>query len=238
MAESMGDNNNSIYKSIMKDCCIIFFVKYPEKGKIKTRLAKSLDEAIVLFLYKNFVSDILSILNKSNFKVKIFFDPPKSIIKMKSWLGNYSYTAQKGNDLGEKMKNAFKDVFNENYNKAIIIGSDMPYYPKNIFNRSFKSLNNYQSVIGPSLDGGYYLLGFKKDTFLEKFFYNIQWSKESVFDSTMEIFKKISYKVKILEYLNDIDTIDDLHDFFIKNKNSKFKNSNTIKYIVKSKIFN
>lgn len=222
----------------MRDCCIIFFIKYPEKGKIKTRLAKDINEDFVLNLYRCFVIDILSVLNKLKFDFKIYFDPPGSLIKIKKWLGeNYTFVQQRGSDLGERMKNAFESVFEEDYNKAIIIGSDMPCFSCDFFSDIFDELGDNHTVIGPSPDGGYYLLGFKKDTFLKEVFYDIHWSTENVLSSTMKIFNKYKYKVNILEVMNDIDTFDDLRDFFYKNKNSDFKNSNTMKYILKSKIF-
>lgn len=221
----------------MKDCCIIFFIKNPEKGKIKTRLAKDLNEEFVLDLYKCFVNDILSTLNNSKYDFKIFYNPPESLSKIKEWLGvHYSFVQQKGKDLGLKMKNAFIDVFKSNYNKVIIIGSDMPNISNKIFINSFNNLDSNDAVIGPSFDGGYYLLGFNKETFLEKIFYNIKWSSSIVFNSTIDIFKKNNYKVSILNLMNDIDTISDLKKFIDQNKKSKFRNSNTMKYIFKSKI--
>ncbi len=221
----------------MKDCCIIFFIKNPEKGKIKTRLAKDLNEEFVLDLYKCFVNDILSTLNNSKYDFKIFYYPPESLNKIKEWLGvHYSFVQQKGKDLGIKMKNAFIDVFKSNYNKVIIIGSDMPNISNKIFINSFNNLDSNDAVIGPSFDGGYYLLGFNKETFLYKIFYNIKWSSSLVFNSTIDIFKKNNYKVSILNLMNDIDTISDLKKFIDQNKKSKFRNSNTMKYIFKSKI--
>lgn len=233
----MGDYNYSFYKSVMKDCCIIFFIKNPEKGRIKTRLAKDLNEDFVLDLYKCFVLDILAALNNLKFDFKIFYDPPGCLAKIKEWLGeHYSFVPQKGEDLGLKMKNAFFDVFKHNYNKAIIIGSDTPNISNEVFINSFNNLDNNDAVIGPSFDGGYYLLGFNKETFLNKVFYNIEWSSEKVFNSTIDIFKANNYKVDILNLMNDIDTISDLRDFVDQNKENDFKNSNTMKYIFNSKI--
>ena len=222
----------------MKDSCIIFFVKYPVKGKIKTRLAKTLDDNFVIGLYKCFVTDILSILIRSGFDFKVYFDPPGFLIKIKKWLGdNYTYVQQHGSNLGERMSNAFMDVFRDDYNKAIIIGSDMPCFSNNFFTGVFEKLDQNDAVIGPSMDGGYYLLGFKKNTFLKEVFCNIQWSTDIVFNSTMKKFQKNRYKVNILKTMNDIDTVDDLKIFTVKNKDSEFKDSSTMNYILNSKIF-
>ncbi len=220
----------------MRDCCIILFVKYPEKSKIKTRLAKDINEDFVLELYKFLVIDILFTINKSNYDFKIFFDPPGYLSKMKNWLGDqYSFIEQNGKDLGEKMKNAFLNIFEDNYNKAIIIGSDIPDISDEILLESLNRLENNEAVIGPTFGGGYYLIGFKKDSFLDKVFYGINWSTNTVFNLTMKIFKQNKYNTYILKKLNDIDTIYDLKKFIKQNKNNNFKNSNAMKYILKHK---
>jgi glycosyltransferase A (GT-A) superfamily protein (DUF2064 family) len=85
--------------------CIILFVKYPEKGKVKTRLSAELGAETTRNLYECFVSDLIGILEKKRYTFKIAFYPPGSGKKIIPWLGReHSYITQKGKDLGERMK--------------------------------------------------------------------------------------------------------------------------------------
>ncbi|MEK0337635.1 MAG: TIGR04282 family arsenosugar biosynthesis glycosyltransferase [Nitrosopumilus sp.] len=217
-----------------KKKCILFFVKYPEQGNVKTRLSSIIGEDITVELYRNFILDMLDILDKIEANVCICFHPGNHKEKFLHWLGpDYFYKPQKGKDLGERMKNAFKSGFEEGYEKIIILGSDTPDLPKEIIEEAFRALDANAAVIGPSVDGGYYLIGFGKDTFLPEIFQGIEWSTDSVFSETINILKKVSSTVHILPCWQDIDTITDLKSFFKKNQNSEFSKSKTIIYIKK-----
>jgi glycosyltransferase A (GT-A) superfamily protein (DUF2064 family) len=92
-------------------------------------------------------------------------------------------------------------------------------------------LKRSDAVIGPCYDGGYYLIGFKKKTFLSDTFKGIQWSTEGVFKDTMGLFMKKGYKVHVLPKLRDVDRIEDLRDFYKRSKKPGCKNSKTISYL-------
>ena len=88
--------------------CILFFVKYPAPGRVKSRLAEQIGADTATDLYRNFVTDILAALKDLDVNLKIFFDPPDSLDQFGQWLGRgYPYIPQAGKDLGQKMKNAF-----------------------------------------------------------------------------------------------------------------------------------
>lgn len=212
--------------------CIILFVKYPEEKKVKTRLLQQLDNNFVIELYKCFVYDILSTIKKTKIQFKIFYTPSDALSKMKKWLENkYQYYPQVGNDLGEKMENAFKKTFLDGFSKAIIIGSDIPFIKEDIINEAFK-IELKDAVIGPSVDGGYYLIGFKKETFLPDIFKNINWGMNNVYEKTIKIFKKNKYNLKFLPILRDIDRLEDLRTTFKENKEKDFSDSFTMKFLL------
>jgi len=214
--------------------CLLLFVKYPDKGKVKSRLSKEFGEDTVLLLYEAFVLDVLETLNKGKYRFKIYFHPPSAQEKIASWLGkSYLYMLQNGSDLGEKMKNAFASAFSEGFEKVILIGSDIPDLPKEIIDEAFAS--DGEAVIGPATDGGYYLIGFKRDTFLPHIFEGMQWSTASVFERTMEIFRKHSYNVYILPQWRDVDTPEDLKTFYERNRNTAFMHSRTMGLIKRMK---
>jgi hypothetical protein len=210
--------------------CLLLFVKYPEKGKVKSRLSKEFGEDTVVLLYEAFALDVLETVNKGKCWFTVCFHPPSAQEKIASWLGkSYQYMPQNGSDLGEKMKNAFAGAFSEGFEKVILIGSDIPDLSKEIIDEAFAC--NGDAVIGPAADGGYYLIGFNRDTFLPRIFEGMQWSTASVFERTMEIFRKHSYKVHILPQWRDIDTSEDLRAFHERNKNTAFVHSRTMVFI-------
>jgi rSAM/selenodomain-associated transferase 1 len=212
--------------------CIILFVKYPEKGMVKTRLSAGLGDETTQNLYKCFVSDSIGTLEKKRYIFKIAFYPPGSDEKIISWLGTeHSYITQLGRDIGERMENAFKETFLEGFKEVLVIGTDIPALTPSLIDKALKALKNSDAVIGPCYDGGYYLIGFRKEMFLSDIFKGIQWSTEGVFKDTMGVFKKKGYKVYVLPKLRDIDRIEDLRDFYKESKKMRCKYSKTLFYL-------
>src|SRR4030066_279542 len=212
--------------------CIILFVKYPEKGKVKTRLSAELGAETTRNLYECFVSDLIGILEKKRYTFKVALYPPGSDKKIIPWLGQeHSYITQRGRDLGERMENAFKEVFLQGFNEVLVIGTDIPDLTSSLIDIAIKALKRSDAVIGPCYDGGYYLIGFKKKTFLSDTFKGIQWSTERVFKDTMEVFSKKVYKVYVLPKLRDIDRLEDLRDFYKRSKKPGCNYSKTLFYL-------
>ena len=197
----------------MEDRCVLFFIKNPEKGKVKTRLGSVIGDKMAVKLYKRFLLEMLSTLNRGTFLFYVCFHPEDSLNDLKNWLGeDYLYTPQIGENLGEKMKNAFIEAFSMKFKRVLLIGSDIPDLPLEFIDEAFKSLDEKDAVIGPSVDGGYYLIGFKDKTFLPRAFEKIPWSTERVFDETMKVLENQKLTVHALQPLRDIDTIDDLNN--------------------------
>ena len=195
----------------MENRCVLFFVKNPEKTRVKTRLASAIGDQMAVKLYKRFLLEMLSTLNRGTFLFYICFHPEDSLKDLKNWLGeDYLYIPQIGENLGEKMKNAFIEAFSMKFKRVLLIGSDIPDLPLEFIDEAFKSLDEKDVVIGPSVDGGYYLIGFKDETFLPRAFEKIPWSTERVFDETMKVLENQKLTVHTLQPLRDIDTAKDL----------------------------
>ena len=195
----------------MEDRCVLFFIKNPEKARVKTRLASAIGGKMAVKLYKRFLLEMLSTLNRGTFLFYVCFHPEDSLKDLKEWLGeDYLYLPQIGENLGEKMKNAFIEAFSMNFKRVLLIGSDIPDLPLEFIDEAFKSLDEKDAVIGPSVDGGYYLIGFKDKTFLSRAFEKIPWSTETVFDETMKVLENQKLTVHTLQPLRDIDTAKDL----------------------------
>jgi len=195
----------------LDDRCLLFFVKYPEKGKVKSRLAAVIGDDSAVSLYKNLVEKMLSTLKKGTFSLYICFFPKSAQKPIKNWLGRkYGYMPQHGKDLGERMRKGFTDGFAMGYQRVVLIGSDIPGLPINYIEEAFKSLKKMDAVIGPAFDGGYYLIGFNQSTFSPQVFKGIAWGTKNVFAETIEKLKRLRRAVHTLPYQRDIDTAEDL----------------------------
>lgn len=195
----------------MDDRCLLFFIKDPEKGKVKTRLASTVGGEMAMRLYKRFLLETLATLNKGTFLFYLCFYPADALEELRGWLGEeYLYIPQRGEDLGERMKNGITEALAMNFKRVVLIGSDIPGLPLEFIEEAFQSLEEKDAVIGPSLDGGYYLIGFKDKKFSPRAFKGIPWSTERVFEETMKILKREGLTVHTLQPRRDIDTIEDL----------------------------
>jgi len=215
-----------------QDTCILYFVKYPQTGEVKQRLAADIDEDIVVELYRNFVLDTISTLKKLDVQLCICFSPLNAQKKFRVWLGSsYRYVPQKGNDLGERMKNSFSHAFAEGFRRVILIGSDSPDLPGDFLSTAIVELQTHDLVLGPSSDGGYYLIGFRNTTFLPSVFDGIHWSSSTVLQETMEKIHNKKHRLSLLPVWSDVDTIIDLQHLLKRNKNTVFKSSQTITFL-------
>ena len=217
--------------------CLLVFIKSPEKGTVKSRLAEAIGEKQARKLYRSFVLDLLETLEKTaaegRYALKLYFYPPESGKAIAGWLENkYDFRPQRGNDLGERMQNAFLEVFSEGFDPALLIGSDIPDLPEKMIADGFASLQNNGAVIGPSLDGGYYLIGFRSPAFLPEIFADIPWGTGGVFERTIEILKRSHEGFSILPAQRDMDTCADLKDLLERHRSSYFTNSRTMRYLL------
>ncbi|MDG1014695.1 MAG: TIGR04282 family arsenosugar biosynthesis glycosyltransferase [Flavobacteriaceae bacterium] len=189
----------------MNNNLIIVFVRSPELGKVKTRLARSIGDQSALNIYKILLKHTAAVLRDLSFDKVVYFS--EKIDNNDFWENSlFEKKLQKGADLGERMHHAFDNAFNKGYKKVLIIGSDLFDLTSSLITSAFEALETYDISIGPSLDGGYYLLGMKK--LYPEVFKNKKWGTDSVLENTLQDLKK--QKIKLLKALNDIDTLEDL----------------------------
>ena len=186
---------------------LIIFAKNPVLGKTKTRLAKSIGHENALKIYLHLLEHTARETIKVPVSRHIYYS--SFIEKDDIFLdGDFNKNIQKGTDLGERMYEAFKDIFGQWAEKVIIIGTDCPGLTGEIINDAFAKLDHADAVIGPAEDGGYYLLGFKD--LKKEFFMNKEWSSENVMLDTLLDFNKLNLKYEMLIALNDVDYEKDL----------------------------
>ena len=213
--------------------CLLLFAKSPIKGQVKTRLAAEKGDDFTVELYKRFVEDTISLVNNFDVHLKLCFYPPHTRLDFSKWLGEqYCYTPQVGDDLGERLMNAFENAFEEGFSNVVTIGSDSPDLPEHYLKKSVETLVEHDTVIGPTNDGGYYLIGFSKDGFIPEVFENIAWSTDGVFEQSIGILKRHAQKVYRLPLWHDVDTVQDLKSLISRTRNTAFEKSKTYSYLM------
>lgn len=190
----------------MRTDILIVLAKTPVYGKVKTRLAAAIGASAALEIYRRLLKHTLDVAWKvSSDKVIFYSDEPASGEEI--GLG-FAKATQCGGDLGERMKNAFANVFGQGYEKAVMIGTDCPAVGERTLAAAFEALHQHDVVIGPAYDGGYYLLGMKQVH--HGLFDNIPWSTPAVFEETVTICRGNGLRYLLLPTLHDVDEKKDL----------------------------
>ena len=188
---------------------VILFARDPVEGQVKTRLSSLLDAPAILNLYRHFLRDsiekICSVTEVDRF-IGIASDPKTNYFDEVSQNYPVHLFVQKGADLGERMRQAFADRFNEGYESVVIIGSDSPTLPGAYITQALQS--EKEVVIGPSTDGGYYLIGMKGK--VTDIFDGVAWGTETVLSETLEVLRDRQAEAELLPVWYDVDLPDDL----------------------------
>jgi rSAM/selenodomain-associated transferase 1 len=190
--------------------CLIIFAKSPIPGKVKTRLIPYITPTEAAELYKAFVTDIICDTHKLKCEqVTIAYTPSNAEATFHSICGrSVNYLPQKGNNLGERMKNAFKHSFDKGFKRTVIIGTDSPTLPLSYIRDAFDALKEAPVTIGPTFDGGYYLIGLSEQN--DAIFDGVDWSTSRVFGQTMTRIQAINKQLYVLPPWYDVDTSDNL----------------------------
>ncbi len=190
---------------------LIIFSRYPIPGQTKTRLISAIGKVGAADLQRRLTEATYMTAQKmasfNSIGVEVRFDGGNEQ-KMRRWLGSKAtFMSQPQGSLGNRMHVAFKDAFKQGCGHVVLIGSDIPGIDADHLTAAFDLLNEYDLVLGPSTDGGYWLVGMKA---LTDIFQGVNWGTENVFEQTFTIAKKMGLKTCSLDVLPDIDTGDDL----------------------------
>lgn len=181
---------------------LIVFIRKPELGKVKTRLAATLGNEKALAIYKKLLQHTQHIVTATGIDSFIFY--ADELVANDNWdFANFYKQLQTNGDLGIKMKTAFETVFAKGYLQVVIIGSDCYELNAEIIVEAFIALENNDVVIGKAVDGGYYLLGMQQ--LFSFLFKNKQWSTNSVATDTLQDCFTNNLSVFELPVLNDVD---------------------------------
>jgi rSAM/selenodomain-associated transferase 1 len=192
------------------DQALVIFARYPEAGSVKTRLIPDLTPAQATALYSAMTEDAVSLhAADPEYDTIVCFSPEESRDDFKAWLGeDVRLMPQEGDELGARQLNAFRSAFSRGYEKAVIIGSDNPCVTRIDVKFTFGSLKVTDVVLGPSEDGGYYLIGARKA--YRELFEDIEWGGTQVLDETLKKAETAGISVNLIDRRFDIDRIDDV----------------------------
>ena len=186
-----------------EDSCIIIFIKNLIEGRVKTRLARDVGNRLAIMMYQDMVAHCLQEMEQSKISYLLAFSDqiPDTYLDKGAFV-------QEGQDLGERMLNAFEYAFKKGFKKVCLIGSDCMEINSNDLITSLNIIDENDIVIGPTKDGGYYLIALKSSfPFL---FLNKTWSHSNVLQNTIFSIKEKGLKLALLDAKRDIDDISDL----------------------------
>ena len=191
---------------------LILFARYPESGRVKTRLIPSLGAEGAAALHRRLVLRTLRTASAAcrvaNADLEIYFDGG-SEKAMQHWLGDgWRYRPQGDGDLGQRMARAFENSFQEGSTATVVIGSDCPALIADLVIAAFGHLSSNRAILGPANDGGYYLVGLSRA--VPELFRSIAWGTETVLAESLQVLKHIGIKSALLNPLDDLDRPEDL----------------------------
>jgi rSAM/selenodomain-associated transferase 1 len=188
----------------MKKEVVLIFQKNAILGKVKTRLAAGVGEEQALNIYIQLLAKTYLVLRDISVSITTYFS---EFIPEKPTYPAGNRMVQVGQDLGERMKNAFAENFELGIEKVILIGTDCPSLEGKHIIQAFEALDQSDLVLGPAKDGGYYLIGMKRRA--DFLFEGITWSSELVLSQTLALAAEQGLQTSLLPVLEDIDTLED-----------------------------
>jgi len=218
---------------------LILMTRIPIPGKTKTRLMEIFTGEECAKIHECFLMDLFNIFEyiKDDIDIFLTYTPEGNINIMKERIPHYlKYFPQVGDNLGERMANAIDNVLKRGYDEVILIGSDIPdILPCELID-AFKLLDNNDICLGPTFDGGYYLIGMKK-LYKNLFDNKLKWGKKSVLEGTIDIANSMELSVGLAAKHMDIDTKEDIFRLKERMDKGEFENrflpTNTLDYINK-----
>jgi hypothetical protein len=186
---------------------VIMFAKAPRRGYVKTRLSADVGRARALEVYRQVGAQVAAGVARG-YPLTIWYDPPDAAREMRVWLGELEFQAQEGDDLGARMAHAFHVHFDRGDAPVVAIGADAPDVDAETIAQACRHLEAADVVLGPALDGGYYLIGLREKA--DSLFRGIPWGGPRVMAVTLAACERVQLVVRQLGALRDIDTGGDL----------------------------
>lgn len=200
----------------MPDTAVALMAKFPAMGMVKTRLARKIGKEAALVVYNKLLDNAVQVINrldKLRYLACVFVTPAEKtneFAKLFSRVDHYFH--QEGDDLGLRMSNAIEVLLSQkNIRQAILIGADIPEISGEILIKARDILNDSDIVLGPTIDGGYYLIGMGRT--IPELFKGPVWGANTVLEKTNHLAQENGISVGLLPTLRDLDKESDLEYF-------------------------
>ena len=195
--------------------CVIVFAKNPVSNQVKTRLVPTLSPEQAAIVYTAFLRDGCDTLTTlRDVDLVIAYTPTEARSDLQALIGDDAlYIPQIGANLGERLASATQWAAEQGYAKILLVGSDSPTLPIAYVSKAVTLLDSRDITIGPSTDGGYYLIGFSATNIamtVPFIFEEIAWSTAEVFQQTIARIRSRKATIGLLPPWYDIDTVEDL----------------------------
>jgi len=188
---------------------LLIFVKEPVPGQVKTRLAAEIGAEAACHVYRRCVERTLQRLVALRDEITLCVEPAEAMGCIQAWLGSaWPIQPQRGATLGERLAHATDSAFAEGMRRVIVIGTDSPWIGHLLIEEAFSVMHRTDLVLGPTADGGYYLVGLAKPA--PELFRGISWSTSQVLDQTRANARALDLTVSLLPEGYDIDRLTDL----------------------------
>jgi uncharacterized protein len=189
---------------------LLLFLKWPEPGLAKTRLIQALGPETAAAVYRLLAeAEVAATRPEAGEYDRLFcFSPANAEARVRAWFPGEGVWAQPEGDLGQRMAKAFQEAFARGATRVALIGTDIPWVTRDLVALSFEALASADVVLGPTHDGGYYLVAMARP--LPGLFEGIEWSTSSVLAATRERAEALGLVTRLAPLLTDIDTFDDL----------------------------
>jgi rSAM/selenodomain-associated transferase 1 len=195
---------------------VVVFLKLPAPGRVKTRLAAGVGDREAAMIYSELVRRTLVALPDDGSCVWLFAEPADRLSEIEAWirsLGMFPWQSratmigQPDGDLGDRLGTAFDRAFDESFDQVVAVGTDCPQLTRAHFAQAWEKLAGTDVVIGPAMDGGYYLIGLRCRA--AGLFRGIPWSSPETLEATRRAAAASGLTVSLLDTLRDVDSIDD-----------------------------
>ncbi|MFT5470436.1 MAG: mannose-6-phosphate isomerase [Verrucomicrobiales bacterium] len=201
--------------TVLNDPLILVFLKFPEPGKVKTRLAASIGAEAATIVYQRLVRETLATAHAAPGEIRILFDPPERQAEVVEWISGVwpgdakqlDFQPQVSGDLGARLIAGFRGAFESGHTRVCAIGTDCVEITAEIYAETWEKLGSgADAIFGPTDDGGYYLIGLNR---LDERIFDVPWSAPDTLEKSLERAAECGFETQQLLRLTDIDTIDE-----------------------------
>jgi len=193
---------------------LLIFMRYPEPGRVKTRLAAAIGPGSAAQIYEKLLGRTLGVAadfkrERPSVDIFVFFTPPEKQIEIQeAYPGPWNFLCQQGGHLGERMEEAVRQLLHRTYSQVVLVGTDLADLQASDFDDAFQALDEGCSALGPAADGGFYLIGLDRPC--PSVFQSGVWGTGEIFARTESLLVRAGLRVKHLRERRDIDSPEDL----------------------------